>query len=160
MGLAGEEKRLGEADLFKLGELKQEDKDGMAKVQQGLHFGVDDALLARLKKAGASEAVLTAVRKAGDAKAPAAKIKDDLVLWVRKPHGSGGSFLKSEVRINGQKVGSFENDGQVRIDKYLKMATTPSPSRPLPRSPLGEFDRGLYFQVGPVKRRAKTRSRS
>ncbi len=69
-----------------------EDKAVIAKVQQGLDFGVDDALLARLKKAGASEAVLTAVRKAGDAKAPAAKVKDDLVLWVSKPHGSGGQL--------------------------------------------------------------------
>ena len=153
---AGEEKRLGEADLFKLVELKLEDKAVIAKVQQGLDFGVDDALLARLKKAGASEAVLTAVRKAGDAKAPAANLKDDLVLWVRKPHGSGGSFLKSEIRINDQKVGSFENDGQVKIDKYLKNGNNIITVKTAPRSPLGEFDRGLYFQVGPVHKDDKS----
>lgn len=152
---AGEGKKLGEADLFKLVELKLDEKAVIAKVEQGLDFGVDDDLLARLKKAGASEAVLAAVRKAGDVKAPAGKVTDTLMLWVRKPHGSGGSFLKSEVRINDQKVGSFENDGQVRIDKYLKNGNNVITVKTAPRSPLGEYDRGLYFQVGSVHEEGK-----
>ena len=147
---AGEEKKLGEADLFKLVELKLDDKAVVAKVEQGLDFTVDDALMTRLKKAGAAEAVLAAVRKAGDAKAPAGELKDDLMLWVSKPHGSGGSFLKSEVLINGQKVGAFENNAQVKVDKYLKKGANLITVKTAPRSPLGDYDRGLYFQVGQV----------
>lgn len=151
---AGEENKLGEADLFKLVELKLDDKAVIAKVEQGLDFSVDDALLARLKKAGASETLLAAVRKAGAAPAPAGEVKDDMVLWVETPGGAARGFLQSEVLINGEKVGSFVGYAKVKIDKFLKKGNNVFTVKTAPASPLGDNRSGLAFRVGPVHKSA------
>jgi hypothetical protein len=58
-------KALEEADLAKLIELQIDEATIVSKINgSGIAFQVDDAALARLKKAGASEAVAAAVRKA------------------------------------------------------------------------------------------------
>lgn len=67
---------IGEQDLTKLIELELGDQAIVGKLQkEGVSFKVGDELVARLKKAGASDAVLEAVRKAGETKKPAASGK-------------------------------------------------------------------------------------
>src|SRR5438876_6745189 len=64
-------KSLSEADLVKLSELQIDEKVIVSKLQKaGVNFSVDDGVVERLRKAGASDAVLAAVRKAGEGKKP------------------------------------------------------------------------------------------
>jgi WD40 repeat protein len=65
---AHKEKPLREADVLKLVELQKEESDILARLEKsGVDFLVDEASLARLRKAGASEAVLAALRGKQDA---------------------------------------------------------------------------------------------
>jgi WD40 repeat protein len=61
---AAKAKPLTEAEVLRLIELQKEENATLARLDKaGVGFTVDDALLGRLKKAGASEAVLAALRR-------------------------------------------------------------------------------------------------
>lgn len=146
--LADKPKPLGEVDLLKLVELNIPDEVIVKRVAEGgVTFPKEDAILTRLKKAGASEAVLAAVTKAAK---PAAAVA--MGLWVEKNYASWDCPLHSELAINGRKVGSFEAKSDRDIGEYLNPGwntitlTTKAP-------PPTDKDNQLIFRIGPVTRK-------
>src|SRR5207248_496121 len=89
----------------------------------GLGFKIDDALLSRLKKAGASRAVLAALRQeknTGDVPALDPR-KDSIMVWVNAYHSDRYCPLQSEMFVNGQIIDTFSSAAQKSIGKHLKM---------------------------------------
>lgn len=124
-------KKLTEADVLKLVELQIEDGCIVERIElTGVDFPIDEALLSRLSKAGASDAVLAALRSQNpDAVAPV-KV---LTLFVQKPY-SEASALHSEIFINDQFVDRFTGPTSRPIEKLMKpgwntitMKTTTNP---------------------------------
>jgi HEAT repeat protein len=96
-------KALTEADVLKLLDLQIGDKAITTQLgKRGVAFAVDDAVLERLKKAGASEEVLAAVKKAGDTK---------------KPAGAGGKAITYQDLLRLLELGLDEADILKRLEK-------------------------------------------
>jgi hypothetical protein len=144
-------KPLTEADVLKLVELQIDDTAIASRiVNGGLSFKVDDAVLARLKNAGASEPVLAALRKAGGLKPePVAAKKRPLMVFTERFYTGSENPLQSELSINGESVGVFRVEQQKPIDKYLKKGWNTIALKTVPQYPASGKN-SLSFAIGPV----------
>lgn len=144
---------LSETDLANLADLGIEDEAILARLKKaGIGFEADEAAMKRLKKAGLSEAVLSAL-KAASAGAGASAEKLPLMLWV-----TGNNYdvnhLTSEIVINGQNLGKFNTETKQKLDGVIKrgwndVVITTSPSKPTVDC------EGLQFTIGAVRRDEK-----
>lgn len=142
---ADKPKPLGEVDLLKLVELNIPEEVIVKRVAEGgVTFPKEDAILSRLKKAGASDAVVDAVKKVARPATAAA-----MGLWVEKNYASWDCPLHSELAINGKNVGSFSAKSDRDVAEYLKSGwntITLTTKDPGPT----DKDNQLIFRIGPV----------
>jgi WD40 repeat protein len=111
-------KPLSEADLLKLIELQIREKAIIARVEKaGVDFKMDDAVIERLKKAGASEAVLAAVRKGKTAEQPESptpqtRDKPELSFLIR---GHTSPVLATAIGPDGKTLATGSEDKTIRL---------------------------------------------
>jgi hypothetical protein len=147
-------KPLGEADVLKLVELQIDDGCIIGRVQKtGPDFKVDEAVVARLRKAGASDAVIEAL-KGGKATEAVAKPdtpdpkKRTLMLWTKRHYSTYDNPLESEVRINDEVVGSFKSESRRPVDRFLRKGWNTITVKTAPQ--VANDTNGLHFAIGPV----------
>jgi len=145
-------KPLGEADLLKLVELKIPDDVIIKRMDAGVTFPAEKAIVDRLKKAGASDAVLAAVGKA--ARPAADKV---LSLWVERNYKSWDCPLHSELSINGKSVGTFTSDTDRPIAEHLKTGWNTVTLKTTVAGPADKHNE-LIFRVGPVTKKGGKRT--
>lgn len=145
-------KKLTEADVLKLVELQIEDAVIIARLEKaGVDFKVDDAVLKRLKDAGASQEVLAALqgKKSDGATAKAGR----MMVWVKRNYETWDNPLWSEFSINGKLVDTFSSDTYRPIDKYLQPGWNTITIKTTPKA--AERDNHLNFRIGPMRKDAK-----
>lgn len=141
-------KPLSEVDVLKLVELKIPDEVIAKRVAEGgVDFPAGDDVVARLKKAGASDTVLAAVKKAAK---PAAEAV--ISLWVEREYTSWDNPLHSALSINDKAIGTFTSDTDRALGAHLKpgwntitLKTTPQPGATKKNQ--------LIFRVGAVAKK-------
>ena len=141
-------KPLSEADVLKLVEFKIPDEVIAKRVLDGgVEFPAGEEILARLKKAGASESVLAAVRKV-------AKPAPDevLSLWVSRTFSSWENPLHSELSINGKSLGQFNSETDRAIAAHIKPEWNTITLTTRPQAGATK-ENGLIFRIGPVARK-------
>ena len=142
---AADAKPLSEVDVLKLVELKIPDEVIAKRVAEGgVDFPTGEAILARLKKAGASEAVLAAVRKA--AKPAAAEV---MSVWVARNFSSWDNPLHSELSVNGKSLGTFTSETDKPIAEHLKPGWNTITLKTAPQAGSTK-ENDLIFRFGPV----------
>jgi hypothetical protein len=153
-------KPLREVDVLKLVELQIDDGCIIARIQKtGPDFKVDEAVVTRLRKAGASDAVIEALR-AGKATEVIAKTeapdpkKRTMMVWTKRHYGSYDNPLESEVRINGEMVGTFKSESRRPVDKFLWKGWNTITVKTAPQVPANDTN-GLHFAFGPVYKSPK-----
>lgn len=140
-------KPLTEVDVLKLVELKIPDDVIVRRVADGVDIPADEAVIAWLKKAGASDGVLAAVRKA-------AKPAPDTVLslWVERNYGSRDNPLHSELSINDVRVGTFASDTEKSVAGHLQPGWNTITLKTAPQAGATKENQ-LIFRFGPVVKR-------
>jgi hypothetical protein len=110
---AADPKALTQADVLKLLDLQIGDQAIVTQLgKRGVAFAVDDAVLERLKKAGASADVLAAVKKAGETK---------------KPAGADGKAITYQDVLKLLELGLDEADILKRLEKSPTVFTLDEP---------------------------------
>jgi hypothetical protein len=148
-------KPLSEADVLKLVELQIDDGCIIGRVQKtGPDFKVDEVVVARLRKAGASDAVIEAL-KAGKTTEVIAKTevpnpkKRTMMLWSKRYYDYLDNPLESEVRINGELVGTIKSESRKPLDKFLRKGWNTITVKTAPHLPANQGN-NLWFTLGPV----------
>lgn len=148
---------LSEGDLATLLKVGIAEDVILAKIQSdGIDFAVDQDVVARLTRAGASAAILQAVERSKSAASTVPEpASAPITVWVKRQWSSYENPLHSEFSINGQLVDIFTSDTHKDIGKYLKKGWNTLTLKTTPQEPANDENQ-LIFSIGPVYKDPKT----
>jgi hypothetical protein len=151
-------RKLKEADVLKLIELQIRDDAIIERIAQtGLAFKIDDSVLERFQRAGASDSVLTALR--GTNPDPNAKPVEPaslpLMLWAEQ-NFNRDCPLHSEITINGQPLDVISSKANKSIDGRLKTGWNSIVVKTKVVGSEAQWNQ-IHFRIGPVHKDPKSK---
>jgi hypothetical protein len=147
-----EPRPLTEAEVLKLIELQIDDGAIVARIQRGggADFEVTDAIVKKLRGAGASDQVIAALRPRvdKDLKLPDDPARETIEVWVRQDYNNDCPLV-SELRVNGNLIDKFSSTSQRAMGKHVKMGWNTLTLKTTVRPEVKDSN-SLKFLIGPT----------